>query len=70
MKDAAQMIRTAVVILLFMLHVVSAIEVFINLINCCVCDSLTTHSGLVVVDLDCNVYIPALYSVRVYMCVD
>ena len=44
--------------------------ILIALINCSVCDSLTTHSVLVVGDLDCNVYIPALYSVRVYMCVD
>ena len=54
MKDATHMRRTAVVILLFMLHVVSAIEVFINLINCSVRDSLTAHSVLVVIDFDCK----------------
>ena len=63
--------RTMMETLHYTLHVVTGIEVFIALIIICsVRDSLTTHSVLVVVDLDCNVYIPALYSVSVYMCVD
>ena len=38
-----------------MLRVVAAIEVVNTLIICSVCDSLTTHSVLAVVNLDWNV---------------
>ena len=37
----------------------------IHCINCSLCDSLTTHCVIVVIDLDCKVYIRALYSVHV-----